>query len=119
MDEDRRATKRRQFGYYMPVMESSTSELVGYLSDISSHGFRLDTPKPLAVNKNYSLRLDLTPDVSDRPFIIFTARVKWGQTDVSDPGAYVEGFEVVNISHHDHNIFSNILEKYGRPETEW
>ena len=100
-------------------MDNSTSELVGYLSDICPRGIRMDTNREMAVNKSYQLRLDLTPDVSDRPFISFTARVKWSQPDTSDPGAYVEGFEIVNISHHDEDIFNTICEKYGRPEREW
>jgi hypothetical protein len=119
MEEERRNTKRRQFGYYMRVVNNSDSSLVGYLADICPGGFGLDSPSRLVVNKEYNLRLDLTPEVSERPFINFIACVKWSQTDVSDPGSYVEGFQITKISPHDEIIFNRILEKYGKPESNW
>ena len=119
MEEERRSNPRREFGYYMRVMDSSSSEPIGYLSDICPRGVRIDTPKALMVNKNYSIRLDLTPDVSDRPFITFVINVKWCHPDISAPGSFIEGCEVVTITHHDEKIFNNILEHYGKPEPLW
>ncbi|MCX6067069.1 MAG: PilZ domain-containing protein [Chloroflexi bacterium] len=77
MLDERRAIKRRKFGYYMRVIDNGTQELVGYLSDISSRGFKLDSNKRLTVDKDFNLRLDLTSDVSDRSFIVFAARCRW------------------------------------------
>jgi hypothetical protein len=119
MIDERRTNKRRKFGYYMRVINNATSELVGYLSDISPRGFKLDSQKPLVVNKDYTLRLDLTPDVSDRSFILFTARSKWSQPDPFDPNSNIQGFQVISISPHDEEIFIRILEKYGTSERNW
>jgi PilZ domain len=119
MEDDRRNTKRRKFGYYMRVVDGYTTELVGYLSDISRRGFKLDTRSGHIVNKEFNLRLDLTPDISDRSYITFVACVKWSNPDTLDPGSYIEGFQIVNISAFDEEIFNRILEKYGRPENEW
>ena len=113
MIDDRRINTRKKFAYYMRVVDNSTSELLGYLTDISKRGFKLDCQKPLAVNRDIVMRLDLTPDISDRSFIIFIARSKWSQPDSYDPNTLVEGFQVINISTHDEDIFNRIVEKYG------
>jgi len=116
MADEKRNVSRRKFGYYMRVVDNISSELVGYMADISPRGFKLDSPKPVTVNKDFTLRLDLTPDISDRSFIIFIARCKWSSTDPYDPTTYVEGFQVMNISARDEEIFNRILEKYGVPQ---
>ena len=119
MNEERRNNPRRQFGYYMRVMDSSTGELMGYLSDICPNGIRMDTLKSLSVNKSYNLHLDLTPEVSDRPFITFSVRVKWSRPDNVAMESFIAGCEVIAISSHDEKVFNNILEKYGKPEQIW
>ena len=119
MTDERRLNKRRRFGYYMRVIDNFTSELVGYLTDISPRGFKVDSQKPLIVNKDYTLRLDLAPDISDRSFIIFVARSRWSQPDPVDPNSNVQGFQITNISPHDEEIFNRMLEKYGTPERKW
>jgi hypothetical protein len=79
----------------------------------------MDSEKPFLVNKDYTLRLDLTPDVSDRSFIIFIARSKWSKPDPLDPTTTVDGFQIVNISPHDEEIFFRILEKYSVPDKKF
>ncbi len=103
----------------MRVVDNVTSSLIGYLTDISPRGFKLDSDKPLVVNKDYAMRLDLTPDISDRAHITFIARTKWSQKDPTDPTSNIEGFQIVNISPHDEEIFNRILERYGTPEQKW
>jgi hypothetical protein len=119
MADERRVIKRRKFGYYMRVLDNVQHELIGYLSDISPRGFKLDSTRPLVVNRDYSLRLDLTPEVSDKSFIIFTARSKWSNPDPTDPNSFIQGFEIVNISVHDAEIFQHMVEKYGTNESFW
>jgi hypothetical protein len=119
MDDERRNDKRRKFGYYMRVLDSSTSELLGYLSDISMHGIKMDSPTPFLVNKNYTLQLELTPDVSDRLFISFVAKVKWAQPDPIEPGTYIGGLNIITISPKDEKIYNRIFEMYGTPESSW
>jgi len=36
---DKRKLNRRQFTYYMQVLDDATKQIVGYLSDISTGGF--------------------------------------------------------------------------------
>ena len=119
MKDERRLTERRKFGYYMRVMDNNTGELVGYLADISPRGFKLDSKQALLVSKDYSLRLDLTPEISDKPYIIFVARAKWSQPDLMDPYAHNDGFQIVSIAPRDEEIFQRIVAKYGTPKSKW
>lgn len=119
MNDERRLTERRKFGYYMRVMDNNTGELVGYLADISPRGFKLDSKQALNVNKDYSFRLDLTPEISDKPHIAFVARAKWSQPDSNDPYMYNDGFQIVSITPRDEEIYQRIVVKYGSPESKW
>lgn len=103
----------------MLVTDNNTHDLVGYLADISPGGFKLDSQKPLTVNKDYALRLDLTPEISDKSHITFVARALWTRPDPIDPGDFNEGFRIVSISSSDQGIFQRIVEKYGTPESKW
>ena len=44
---DKRKISRRDFTYYMQVTNDVTKELLGYLSDISTGGFKLDSQKQI------------------------------------------------------------------------
>lgn len=119
MKDERRFTARRKFGYYMRVMNNNSGELVGYLADISPRGFKLDSKQALQVNQDYTLRLDLTSEISDKPYIIFVARARWSQPDVNDPYMFNDGFQIVTISPRDEEIYQRIVVKYGTPEPKW
>jgi len=119
MRNERRILERVKFGYYMRVVDNNTHELVGYLSDISPRGFKLDSQKALTINKDYALRLDLTSEIANEPYIVFVARAMWGQPDPINPNEYIQGFQIVNISPNEQKIFRRIVEKYGTPESKW
>jgi len=110
---ERRKLDRRDFSYYMRVLEASTDELVGYLSDISTTGFKLDSQKPLRLNQDYRLKIELTSEIADKTALIFLARSKWCRPDYVDPSTYNVGFEIVNMSSGDLEIFTRMFEKYG------
>ena len=111
---ERRNTERREFSYYMRLVNDDTQELVGHLMDISSNGFKLDSQKPIPVNKDFRLRMDLTSEVADKPYMVFVARSKWCDTDPLDPFVYNVGFQLINISPTDLNIINRMIEKYGK-----
>jgi hypothetical protein len=113
MTAERRNLKRRKCNYYLKLVDYSTQQLVGYFSDLSTTGFKIDTPQPIAVNKDYNLRVDLADDVSDKAFIAFVARSRWLTPDSSDPGLMNAGFQIVGISAQDNEIFQRVVEKYG------
>lgn len=119
MGNERRSSNRRKFGYYMPVIDNKTQKIVGYLSDISSGGFKLESQKSIVTNTVFHLRLDLTPEFSRRPNIVFFARVAWSQPDPISPLEFVHGFQIVSIAPDEQAIYDRIVGKYGVTESKW
>jgi hypothetical protein len=110
---ERRKLDRRRFSFYMRVMNEDTGELVGHLTDISTGGFKLDSIKPIPANTDFNLHIDLTSDVADKDFMVFTARSKWCQPDHIDPTSYNVGFQIINMTPADLDIFTRLFETYG------
>jgi hypothetical protein len=110
---ERRHSNRRKFSYYMQVLNDDTQELVGHLTDISPRGFKLDSSMTLPTGVEYPLRMELTSDMADRPYMVFLARTKWCSEDRLMPNIFNIGFEIVEILPEDAEIFARILEKYG------
>ena len=110
---ERRNLRRKVFSYYMQLVDNDTQELVGHLVEISSGGFKLDTQNPIPINKDIRFRMELTSDVADKPYLVFLARSRWCKIDPFDPFVYNIGFQLINISPGDIEIFNRMIEKYG------
>ena len=110
---DKRKKDRRDFSYYMQVKDDATKQIIGYLSDISTGGFKLDCPQQIPTGQDYRLLVDLTADVADKTSMTFIARSKWCHPDHIDPTSFNVGFEIVNMAPSDMVIFQRIFEKYG------
>jgi hypothetical protein len=118
MDE-RRRLDRRDFSYYMRLIDNDTGDLIGHLTDISTGGFKLDSQNPIPLEKDYKFRMDLTSEVADKPSMVFVARSKWCEVDPLDPFLYNVGFQLINIAPGDIEIFQRMMEKYGtKPENK-
>lgn len=114
LDTDKRSgLDRKDFPYYMQVIDHDTQELVGHLTDISSGGFKLDSQNPIPLNKDFRFRMELTSEVACKPSMVFVARSRWCQIDRFDPFCYNVGFQLIDISPEDGEIFNRIIEKYG------
>ncbi len=111
---ERRTTPRKKFDYYLRVVDDDTQGILGHMVEVSSTGLQLETTGPCPVEKDYYLRVELTPELADRPFIIFIARSKWCRIDDIEPNLYHVGFAMVEIMPDDHEIFLRILARYGR-----
>jgi len=115
---ERRNLERKEFSYYMRLVDNDTQELVGHLMDISSGGFKLDSSTPIPINKDFRLRMDLTSEVADKPTMTFVARSKWCEVDPLDPFVYNVGFQLINIAPGDLNIINRMMEKYGKKKVD-
>ncbi len=114
MESDRRKQRRRKFTYYVQVMDASSLQLIGHLADISLLGIRVDSEKPLKVNGNYKLRVDLAPELANKTYMTFDGRCKWCEMDRLEPNSYNVGFEVYVPARDDQEIFERMYDKYGR-----
>lgn len=113
MPSEKRKLARRNFSYYMRVMDETNGQLVGHLADISTGGFKLDCSSTIPINKDFRLRIELTSEVANKGFMVFAARSKWCRPDPIDPGSYNVGFQIINMAPSDFEIFSRMFEKYG------
>lgn len=114
---NKRKINRRDFTYYKPVTDDLTKQLLGYLSDISTGGFKLDSPKEIRPGQDFRLHIELTADIADKTSMVFIARSKWSHRDHVDPNTFNVGFEIINISPSDMAIFQRMFEKYGSQNT--
>ena len=110
---DKRKLNRRNFTYYMQVTDDTTKQLLGYLSDISTGGFKLDCDKQLPTGQDFRLQVQLTSEIADKTSMVFIARTKWCRPDHIDPTSFNVGFEIVNMAPSDMVIFQRMFEKYG------
>jgi len=110
---NKRKLPRREFAYYMQVKDDISKQVIGYLSDISTGGFKLDCPQRLPTGQDFRLHIELTADVADKTSLVFIARSKWCHADHIDPTSFNVGFEIINMAPSDMIIFQRIFEKYG------
>jgi PilZ domain len=110
---DKRKISRRDFTYYMQVTDDVSKQLIGYLTDISTGGFRLDSQKPIPAGRDFRMQIQLTADIADKTSMSFIARSKWCHTDHVDPNTYNVGFEIVHMTPSDLVIFQRMFDKYG------
>jgi hypothetical protein len=106
--------QRKDFSYYMLIMDADSKQIVGHLADISSGGFKLDTQKPVSANQDFRFLMNLPGEIASKPFMVFGARSRWCQTDPLDPCGYNVGYQLTQICTEDLDIINRMIEKYGR-----
>ena len=111
--QERRSTKRIKISYYVPVVNAETYEQLGILQEITPKGLLVDSGKILPIDKEFRLRLDLTDQFFNTPFITFVAKAKWVRPDRIEPNFYNIGFEITQISKEDQRTVEEIMEKYA------
>jgi hypothetical protein len=97
----------------MRVDDDDTQKLLGHMVQVSAIGLQLETTASLPLEKDYYLRLELTAELADHPFIIFLARTKWCRIDDILPNLFHVGFQIKEIMPEDHKIILDIIKKYG------
>ena len=110
---ERRKLERRSISYYMRIIDASENQLIGHLADISQQGLKMDSQKPIPVEKEFRLRINTSEDIADKDCIEFSACTRWCRVDPLEPGLYDVGFEILDIDPHDAEIIQRIMEKYG------
>ena len=111
---ERRRIERKDFSYYMRLIDNDTGDIIGHLTDISTGGFKLDCQSPIPLNKDFRFRMDLTSEVADKPYMHFLARSRWCHVDPLDPFLYNVGFQLINITPSDSDIFNRMMQTYGK-----
>ncbi|MDD2921992.1 MAG: PilZ domain-containing protein [Anaerolineales bacterium] len=110
---ERRTAPRKKFILYLRVMDDDSQEQLGHMVEVSATGLQLETSAPVLVERDYYLRLELTAELADRPYIVFIARSKWCKADNIQPNLFHVGFAIREILPEDRQIFVRIIQKYG------
>ena len=110
---DKRKLRRKNFTYYMRVMDEVSGKFIGQLIDISTGGFKVECAQQIPLNRQIKLRIDQTGEISDRSYIVFMGVAKWCQQDTYDLSAYNVGFQITDMSPADYDIFLQMFNKYG------
>jgi hypothetical protein len=111
---ERRRAPRKKFNVYMRVLNDDTQEILGHMVELSATGLQLETTVPIPIQTDYYMRLELTADVANKPYIVFIGRSKWCKMDEIEPNLFHVGFQLVEIMPEDKEIFLRILVKYGK-----
>ena len=114
MTEERRRLSRREFSYYMRVLDDVSGKVVGHLADISANGFKLDCRVPVPLQTTLNFRVDQTESISNKSYITFSARAQWSHVDDLDPNLYNVGFQIISMSPEDYEIFLKMFNTYGQ-----
>jgi hypothetical protein len=110
---ERRKGQRRSTSLYVQFIDNRTGELIGDLADMSHEGFRLESMKQIPRNAEFSFRVDLPPEISQKPFIIISARSLWSRPDPIDGRLFDTGFEITRMDPGDARAFGLLYEQYG------
>ena len=113
MANEKRKLPRRNFSYYMRVLKKDTGELIGQIIDISTGGFKLESSKPIPSNVQMELCIDQVNQISPRSYIVFSARTRWCDRDPYDPTIYNVGFQLVDMTPADYDVFVTMFNTYG------
>ena len=111
---ERRTTPRKKFSFYMRVLDDDTKKILGHMVEVSAIGLQLETTIQLPLERDYYLRLELTPELADRPDMVFIARTKWCKMDDIEPNQYKVGLEIAEMMQDDREIFMRIIKKFGQ-----
>jgi hypothetical protein len=111
MDEKRKIN-RRFLLYYMRIYDADSRQQIGNLVDITEYGVMIVSDNPIPEEKTIRLRIELTAEVSEKPYMEFSAQSKWCKPDIN-PHLHISGFEILDISSENAKIIHRIIDTFG------
>jgi hypothetical protein len=115
--KNRRKINRRYLLYFVRVYDADTRQQIGNLVDITPHGVMIVSQDPIPENQAMRLRLELTSDIADKPFMEFPTRSIWCNPDL-EPSLHNTGFEILELALEDTRIIEKIVETFGFRDNE-
>ncbi len=110
--EEKRRTTRRYLLYYMRIYDVSTRQQIGNLVDITPRGIMVVSDHEIEVGTVSRLKMELTAEVAEKPFMEFSVRSKWCKPDIN-PHMFNTGFEIMDLSPEDAKIILRIVDEFG------
>jgi hypothetical protein len=113
MVQEKRQLQRRDFSLYMNVTEEPAGRILGILADISTAGFKLEGKRAIPIQVNLHLRLQHTHEISNKRYMMFTGRACWSERDPYHRSFYNTGFQIVDMTPADYDIFVQMFNSHG------
>ena len=107
-----RQLKRRHLIYYLEVFDSSNSEFLGHLVDLTVEGMKLVSKNYIEPDKKYSLKMVLPEGHTQNREVHFAATSSWCREDVN-PDFYAVGFKAPNLDNETQKIFMILINQIG------
>lgn len=109
---ERRKIKRKYLLYYGRVYDERAQTLLGHLVDITQLGLMLLSEQPFPVGVTQQIKLEVTNDIAEQPYLNLTVKSIWCEPDV-DPNHFNIGFEILAPTPDDERVIQMIIESYG------
>ena len=107
-----RTLKRRHLIYYLRVFDHDRGDLVGHLVDVTTRGMMLISETPLPTESDFTLRMDLPPDLFPANDWVVGAKSIWCRPDVN-PAFWDTGLRFLGFSRRDELVVSDLIKHYG------
>ena len=115
--QNRRKINRRYLLYFVRVYDADSHQQIGNLLDITLQGAMIISQTQIPADQDFRLRVELTDDIAEQPFLEFPARSIWCHPDL-EPSLYNTGFEIQELSPEDIKIIQKIIETFGFRDNE-
>ena len=115
--KEKRKINRRFLLYYMRVYDADSRQQIGNLVDITPGGIMVVSEHPLPEGKTTHLRVELSEEVADKPYMEFSAISKWSEPDII-PNMFNTGFEIIDLMPEDARIINQINQEFGFRENK-
>jgi hypothetical protein len=115
--QNRRKINRRYLLYFVRVYDATTHQQIGNLVDITPQGAMIVGQSPIPEEIPICIQLELTPEISEKPFLEFQTKSKWCHPDL-EPSLYNIGFEILELSAQDSRTIQKIVETFGFRDNE-
>lgn len=98
------------------IFNADNGQLIGHVVNVTTEGIMVISEKPLEVECEFQLKMELPLGGETSTEIDLTARSIWCKVDV-DPFFYNTGFQLVHCSEKSINAVSALMEKLNQLQT--
>lgn len=112
MSDDRRKLQRKYLTFFGRVFDRKTGQLIGQMADVTPEGAMIISGRPLDIDQDYQLRLDLPDTIFEQAHMDIDARSVWCQPDL-EPSLFNTGFQLFNMTPEKVAIVEKIIKEYG------
>ena len=109
---EKRKFPRRDLIFYSRVSDGRSGRVLGYLLNITPEGAMILSEKPLEVDWEVELHIELPDDLSDLREMVIPARSRWCQPDIN-PEFYDIGFVFLQVTEEYIGLIQRLVEEYG------